>query len=204
MAEKSTIFEKTYKDYLAQVAKLDLKELQDKLGIQVTEDKAVIPFFGTPYTVSEDGILDPSGKKPHLSVSVILCKYLLMCPGYDPKKDDWVSFKNFKDASPLTDAFFNYTERPIAKLFAGRINDLEKACKTIGGFSPSEQFPYDLSIQFNALPKVPVLLLFNDTDDEFPAQCLVLFQRRTEKYLDMECVAMVGMLLYEYLKAEAI
>jgi hypothetical protein len=50
---------------------------------------------------------------------------------------------------------------------------------------------------------VPVLLLFNDSDDEFPAQCLVLFERRTEKYLDMECVAMVGMLLYEYLKAEA-
>ena len=168
--EKSPIFEKTYKDYLARVAKLDLKELQDRLGIQVTQGKAVIPFFNTFYTVSEDGIVNPSGKKPHLSVSVILCKYLLMCPGYDPKEDDWVSFKDFKDASPLTDAFLNYTERPIAKLFAGRVNDLEKACKTIGGFSLSEEFSYDLSIQFNALPKVPVLLLFNDADDEFPAQ----------------------------------
>ena len=201
--EKSPIFEKTYKDYLAQVAKLDFKELQDRLGIEVTEGKAVIPFFGKPYAVSEHGIVGPSGKKPYLSISVILCKYLLMCPESDPKEDNWVSFKDFKDASPLTDAFLNYSERPIAKLFAGRVNDLEKTCKTIGGFSSSEEFSYDLSIQFNALPKVPVLLLFNDSDDEFPAQCLVLFERRTEKYLDMECVAMVGMLLYEYLKAEA-
>jgi hypothetical protein len=198
--EKSPIFDKTYKDYLALVAKLDFKELQDRLGIQVTEGKAVIPFFGAPYAVSEDGIVDPSGKKPHLSVSVILCKYLLMCPGYDPIEDNWVSFKDFIDAAPLTDAFLNYTERPIAKLFSGRLTDLERACKTIGGFLPSDEFSYDLSIQFNALPKVPVLLLFNDADDEFPALCLVLFEKRTEKYLDMECVAMVGMLLFEYLK----
>jgi len=28
----------------------------------------------------------------------------------------------------------------------------------------------------------------------------VLFERRAENYLDMECLAMVGMLLFEYLK----
>jgi hypothetical protein len=55
-------------------------------------------------------------------------------------------------------------------------------------------------MQFNALPKIPVLLLFNDADEEFPAQCAVLFERRAENFLDMECLAMVGMLLFEYLK----
>ena len=50
-------------------------------------------------------------------------------------------------------------------------------------------------------PKMPVLLLFNDADREFPAQCAVLFERRAENFLDMECLAMVGMLLFEYLKS---
>lgn len=36
--------------------------------------------------------------------------------------------------------------------------------------------------------------------DEFAAHCMVLFERRAENYLDMECLAMVGMLLFEYLK----
>jgi len=48
-----------------------------------------------------------------------------------------------------------------------------------------------------------LLLLFNDKDDEFPAQGSVLFEKRAEKFLDMECLAMVGMLFFEYLKAEA-
>jgi hypothetical protein len=58
-------------------------------------------------------------------------------------------------------------------------------------------------MQFFALPKVPVLMLFNDADEEFAARCAVLFERRAEKYLDMECLAMVGMLLFERLKMAA-
>jgi hypothetical protein len=58
-------------------------------------------------------------------------------------------------------------------------------------------------MQFTALPKIPVLMLFNDADEEFHAQCAVLFERRAENYLDMECLAMVGMLRFEYLKPTA-
>ena len=202
MAEKSPIFEKTYKDYLAQIAGLDLKELEDKLGIQVSEGKAIILFFGKPYTVCGQGIYGPGGREPHLSTSVILCKYLLMCPADDPKQAEWVSYKDFKDAAPLIHAFSTTVTKPISKMFSSRLSELEKAGKKIGGYTPTETFAYDLSIKFDVLPKLPLLLLFNDKDEEFPAQCSVLFERRAEKYLDMECVAMVGMLLYEYLKAE--
>jgi len=50
---------------------------------------------------------------------------------------------------------------------------------------------------------VPLLLLFNDQDGEFPAPCGVLFEKRTEKFMDMVCLAMVGMLFFEYLKIES-
>ena len=199
----SPIFEKTYQDYLAQISSLDLNELEDKLGIQVCAGKAIIPFFGRPYTISSDGIYGPDGKKPHLSISVILCKYLLMCPEYEPGEADWVSFKDFKDAAPLIHAFATTVTNPIARLFCGRPEALSKTCQKIGGYTPAETFSYDLSIKFDALPRVPLLLLFNDQDEEFPAQCSVLFEKRTEKYLDMECAAMVGMLFYEFLKTAA-
>jgi hypothetical protein len=200
--KKSPIFEKTYKDYLTRVADLNLKKLENKLGIQVSGNKAIIAFFGKPYTVSGAGISDPENKKPHLSTSVILCKYLLMCPESEPKEDDWVSFKDFKDAAPLIQAFATTVTNPVSKLFSGRLSELETAARKLGGYTPTETFAYDVSIKFDVLPKVPLLLLFNDKDEEFPTQCSVLFEKRTEKYLDMECVAMVGMLLYEYLKAE--
>ncbi len=54
-------------------------------------------------------------------------------------------------------------------------------------------------MKFDPLPKVPILLLFNDTDEEFSAQCLLLFERRAEKYLDMESMAILARLLTDYL-----
>ena len=197
--KKSPIFEKTYKDYLTRIAELNLKPLENKLGIQVAGNKAIIPFFGKPYSVCAAGISGPGNKKPHLATCVILCKYLLMCPQSRPQEADWVSFKDFKDAAPLIHSFSATVTNPISKMFSGRPSALEMAGKKIGGYPPTDVFSYDVIIKFDALPKVPLLLLFNDKDDEFPAQCTVLFERRTEQYLDMECVAMVGMLLFSYL-----
>ena len=201
--EKEHIYEQTYKDYLTRIAELDFQFLADKLGVQLAGQEVIIPFFGKPYRISARGITDPSNRQPHLSVSVILCKYLLMCPMIEPLAGNWLSYKDFKDAAPLVRAFYNTVTHPIAETFSGRLAELEKAGEKIGGYAPVDALSYDLSMQFDALPKIPLLLLFNDKDDEFPAQCSVLFEKRTEKFLDMECLAMVGMLFFEYLKAAA-
>ena len=203
MAKKSQVFQETYKDYLSQIAGLDFNFISPTLGAQVEGDEIIIPFFGRSFRVSSEGIQDPDGQKPHLSICVILCKYLLMCPLVEPLGGNWMAFKDFKDAAPLVHAFSNTVTRPIAETFSGRIPELEACGKKLGGYAPDEEFPYDLRMQFDALPKVPLLLLFNDQDDEFPAQSGVLFEKRTEKFIDMECLAMVGMLFFEYLKKES-
>ncbi|MEJ2220830.1 MAG: DUF3786 domain-containing protein [Desulfobacterales bacterium] len=198
--DKSTVFEETYTNYLAQIGELDFKRIADRLGAQVDGDDLIIPVFGKPMRVSHRGISGPSGSRPNFSVCVILFKYLLLWPDHDPAENNWVGFRDFKDSAPFAGAFFNYTEVPLAKYFSGRLKDLEAACRRIQGHPPAATFSYDLCMQFNALPKIPVLMLFNDADEEFPAQSTVLFERRAETYLDMECLAMVGMLLFEYLK----
>ena len=194
------IYERTYKDYLSRIAEIDLKFTADKLALQMDDENVMVPFFGETYRVSQHAITDACGKQPHLSIIVILSKYLLMCPLIEPLGGNWMSFKDFKDAAPLVQAFFNTVTLPIAESFATRLADLDQACKRLGGYPPRDEYPYDLSMQFDALSKVPLLLLFNDKDEEFPAQCAVLFEKRVEKFLDMECLAMVGMLLSEYLK----
>ena len=199
--EKEHIYDQTYKDYLSRIAELDFPFIADKLGMKIDGHQVVIPFFGKLYRLSAKGITDSSNRRPHLSVSVILCKYLLMCPMIEPLGGNWVSYKDFKDAAPLIQAFYNTVTQPIAETFSSRLAELETAGKKIGGCPPTEEYPYDLAMQFDALPKIPILLLFNDKDDEFSAQCSVLFEKRAEKFLDMECLAMVGMHFFEYLKA---
>ena len=197
---EDSIFEKHYNDYLAQINRLDLKSLATPLGIDVQDDAISIAFFKQPYIVSRHGIIGPSGKRPLYAVSVILFKYILLCPDKEPVGGEWTSFRDFKDAAPLVNNFMNTVERPIAKEFTGRMDQLEKAAHKLSGRKPDIDLSYDISLCFDVLPKVPSLLLFNDKDDEFPAQCSVLFEKRADKFLDMECLAMVGMLLSEYLR----
>ena len=199
MNKKAPVFEKTYQDYLAQVKKLDFQAVAQNTATQWDGKGVTVPLFGVPYRVSGDGISDPSGREPSYSIKVVLCQYLLLHSSNHSDDNAWVSYKDFKDAAPLAHTYHVNIEAGIAETFEGRLNALEKKCMTIGGYGYSEKLNYDLCIKFDALPRIPILLLFNDADDEFPAQCLLLFEQRAELYLDMECLAILGSLLAELL-----
>lgn len=98
----------------------------------------------------------------------------------------------FQRLRPPGHLLANDVEGAIVDAFAGRLDELAKAAEFLGGYPPEEEFPYDACYRFDALPKIPMLLLFNDVDDEFPAKCTILFQASAEVYLDGECLGMLG------------
>jgi len=198
--QESEVFEKIYRDYLKEVSRLEPDRARERLGVQVVDEAVIIPFYGTPHHISAQGISDDQGRRPSHSVSVILCKYLLLCPDVEPTEADWVTYKDFKDAAPFVGGFLNNVERPIARTFSGRLNDLRRACADLTGRPVEGLVTADLVMRFEALPKVPVLMVFNDRDEDFPAHCSILFERRAEKYLDMECLAIAGWALSDWLK----
>lgn len=200
MNEKSTVFEKTYQGYLDQIKEIDRAVIKERLGVELEKGEISVFLFGRPVKVLAKGIIDPEGKRPGFEICVIISKYLLLCPDGDPDEKEWVSFRGMKDSGPLTAFFLNDVEKAISTRFEGRLKELENACKGMGGYIHEMDTTWDLSIGFNALPKVPLILLFNDADEEFPANCSILFERRAEKYLDAECLAMLGRLLFSRLK----
>lgn len=197
--QQAKIFEKIYQDYLDKGMKLDMYRAKDRLGIKLDGNEAVVPFYGKLYRISDKGIVDQNGIRPNHSVSVVICKYLLMCPENEPTGSEWVTYKDFKDATPFAGGFFNNAEKPIAKHFAGRMTELERAIKALGGKPTEMDAAVQLAAVFEAFPKLPILLLFNDQDDEFPAHCSLLFEQRADKYLDMECLAITGLILTEWM-----
>ena len=199
--EKAAVFERIYREYLEEISQIDLNRVKDRLGIELDKDGAIIPFYGIPHRVSKQGIVDAQGRRPSHSVSVVLCKYLLLCPENEPTESEWVTFKDFMDASPFAGGFLNTAEKPISRTFGDRISDLERLSGELSGRPADIEISCDLVLQFQALPRVPLLMLFNDRDEEFPAQCSLLFERRAKDYLDMECLAMTGMILAAWLSS---
>ena len=195
------VFDEIYRKYLADVSAIDLGRTAPRLGIEVDGDTAVIPFYGILHRVSGKGVTDAQGRRPIHAVSVILCQYLLLCPdAAPPAASEWVKYHGFKDAAPFAGGFRNTAEQPIGNTFSGRLDDLDAACMALGGRPADAPINCDLAIRLPALPKVDLLMLFNDQDEEFPADCSILFETHADAYLDMECLAMLGVVLAVWLR----
>jgi len=198
--KKAAVFNKTYKDYLYQLAELDPSKIAQKLGLERSGNGLLVSLFNSEYHVSPKAVLLDNKKKAGFEKSIILFKYLLMCPAILPEGSDWVVYHSFKNAQPLLHYFAREVTRAIEKTFSGDLSSLEKAGNKLGGNIVKDNAAYDISMQFEALPKIPIFMRFNDKDEDFPAKCTILFQSTVDKYLDMESLGILGALFAKELK----
>ena len=129
-------------------------------------------------------------------------KYLLLCPDAPVVNKEWSALKDFHKVSQFTNlnVFTSDAEQPIIKSFSGRIGALTDSSKQLGSKPCKLDVSYDFVMEFRMLPKIDILLFFNDSDDEFPAACSVLFQKQAEDYLDPESRIMAAITFTRQLK----
>lgn len=199
MEVHAPVFGEIYHNYLAQLERGWTSLALEDLGVVREGGSISVPLINQIHRVSAEGITGPSGSKPSHARCVVLAKYLLARPQGSGPTGQWVSYRSFKDAAPFTAGLSQYAEGRLAKAFAGRTTELAEACQGLGGAVPSLGLSYDLCLEFAALPRVPLLLLFNDQEEGFPAACSLLFDESAPDYLDMECLAMLGLILAEAL-----
>jgi hypothetical protein len=105
MQSKAPIFDKIFNDYLSIVAALDLTGKSEILGVQVDGKTIGIPFFNEFYTITPEKITDRQGNSSQHAVSVILCKYLMLCPDTPGSDRELLTYKDFRDAAPYVLSF---------------------------------------------------------------------------------------------------
>ena len=189
------VFEETYQRYLQEIRTIDILSRADLLGVEKQGQGLLIPLYDALYHCSPDGITGPDGTAQLPAVRVILLKYILTCPQEVPVcPHSYKTYREFPGAGPLTSYFTANTNKILETTFSGRLENLRQAAARMGGVEQKSE-SYDYSVRFYALPRIPVLLNFNDRDDSFPAVCSVLYLASAECFLDMECLAMTGTLM---------
>ena len=193
------VFGEIMDGYLARLERAwDVKRFS-ALGVEADGERAFIIFLGQKFEVSPRGVFGPDGSEPHHAVKVVLCKYLIMGDPGAEAGGEWVAYRQFPDAAPYAGGFTDTVENRVARDFIERVGNLEEKCKLYGGKPGPAELSYDLNFVFQALPLVPVLLLFNDQDGPLPVSCKLLFKHGASTQLDMECLAMIGQVLAAWL-----
>ena len=194
MTNPTDIFEKNYQAYCDRLKTVDFERVKDVLGLVSDGGQLKIPFFDRQYQVSAEGILDDQGNRPDYHAFIILAQYILLCPDKIHTDEEWAAYKDLKRAGQfnIVSYFATDAEQAIEKPFSGDTAALTAAGGRLGGTPEKLDVSYDVVMRFYALPRIALLMLFNDADEEFAATCSVLFQRQAEFYLDPESLAMTG------------
>jgi len=192
---RAKVFSETCERYLEEIRGIDFLSKAGSLGVEKDGESLLVPLYNVLHRVSVDGV-ESLGEAPLTpAVQVMICKYVLVTPQKLPEiSDKFVTYREFKDAAPLVSHFTNNTNKTLESHFSGNLQGLQERGLSVGG-KLLESSTYDISLEFKAFPRIPVVLNFNDADDMFPAACSILYRSSAALFLDMECLSMTGTLL---------
>ena len=172
------------------VAPLDFAGLAAGVGASYGEEGGRpyvnLNYFGQGLGVFKDEVRYPEGVDANPWDAILLYNYLAS-QGKNEPTGTWITFQSLPNSVSKTKTL-KRLEAELAAHFAGEQQKLAEAAAHLGAEPVKIAEDADLQLVFRPLPKVPVLLLFWETDPEedFPAQVHYLFDGNVSDYLDLE------------------
>ncbi len=164
------------------------------LGGVADGERVSIPVFKKECEVRSDDIY--LNGRPLDTVGSILVLRYLMQSGDAQLLGRWLPYRDLKDGGPFSAYIKTHIEDRVAAEFSGRRALLRERLEAIGGVPCDGAVTGDLVLLVHPLPRVPVLCVFNDADDEFGAAFQFLFDGSASEFLDLESLAAVLHYIY--------
>lgn len=197
--DQPTNYEEVYRGLVSRLERANYRNAMLNLGARDAGQRVAVDCLGRTRLIGPDGVTAADGGSLDFTVRIVAAYYILH-GGAGDLTGRWSAYRDFPDGAFFHPSFAQTVEQKIASDFAGRLDDLSTAAESLGG-RPEDSLGGDLCRVFPALPKVPLALVFYDRDEEFPASARVLFDASAPEFLDMECLAVLGLILADHLAA---
>ena len=124
---------------------------------------------------------------PTFSMAVLAYYFLLADDS--PLTGKWIAFTELPDGKFYTQAFQGYTGQELIKTFGNDIEAFSRAAEKVGGQPESLG---DAAFAFRVLPKVSLLAVAWQGDEDFPPSYRVLFDAGNGRHLSTDACAILG------------
>ena len=170
---------------------VDLAVQAQRSGGVLAADRAAVElrFLDARYRAGRDDVVAEGGAEPTIWVKIFLLIYLTRASGRRPS-GEWVAYRELPNTVSKSKSFEACGAR-IAAQFDGDRAGLEQAARRLDG-EPTVFGSAPVCYRFQALPRVPLLLLFWDREEEFPARASLLLDRQVLDYLDQEALVFLA------------
>jgi hypothetical protein len=120
--------------------------------------------------------------------TALLLYYFVTADG-SPLTGKWISFTELPDGRFYTQAFQGYSGNELTRSFHNNLDAFKTTAELLGGRPLSLG---DASYVFQALPRIPILVVSWLGDEEFPSSFKILFDASAPHYLPTDAYAILG------------
>ena len=185
-------YRRIYQDLIGRLATADISAGARNLGLVLNSSGEVeVSFLNRKYRLSEKGVTRTDGAKVLDTLGSVLIQYIF---NGSRSEAAWRFVTLSELAGPLfTEGAYSHDalELPLIKRFKGKMPELMAAAESLGGWPGGEAGLGGISLIFELLPKIPVKLIFYDSDDEFPARASLLIDQNATDFLEFEFMAVL-------------
>lgn len=173
-------------------ASMEIRDLPDRIGGRLCNEngrtRLRLPYFTEHIVIEPGGIQKENGAQLNQWEQVFIYNHMAQ-GGKARPTGNWKAFQELPNTVSKMKSMHAHVEDPLAEQFGGKTAAIEAAAKKIGGQDQSAEHPTaDAAWLFTPLPRLPVMLLFWDRDDEFKAKVKLLFDETISLHLDIESI----------------
>jgi hypothetical protein len=136
--------------------------------------------------------VDPAANRECALIHQALLLYYFSTADGSPPATKWVSFGELPDGRFYNQAFQGYTGAELARHYGSDQAAFERAAAQLGGVAEPVG---DCAFLFRALPRVALLVVHWQGDEEFPSSFKILFDASASHYLPSDVCAVLGGML---------
>jgi hypothetical protein len=190
LENRQSNYDQVIENWRLKFLEMDQEELIRKFQLEADEEFLYIIYFSKRFRIDrKTGFITEDGKSPGFDTVMNIYNTFYYSAAHPVASGNLVAFRQVKRVYPFEAAYRRTIIFRLQELFAGKTEELRKACEALGGtLLPQGDVGYVLPV----FPFLNIAVLFWDKDEEFEAQANMLFDSEITEFMHEENVVCVA------------
>ena len=190
LENRQSNYDQVIENWRLKFLEMHQEELIRKFQLEADEEFLYIIYFSKRFRIDrKNGFITEDGKSPGFDTVMNIYNTFYYSAAHPVASGNLVAFRQVKRVYPFEAAYRRTIIFRLQELFAGKTEELRKACEALGGtLLPQGDVGYVLPV----FPFLNIAVLFWDKDEEFEAQANMLFDSEITEFMHEENVVCVA------------
>lgn len=185
----SSGYEQIYESLIPKLSQCDFIEAAERLDLSLQPNGTLsVNFLGREYEISSRGVNPTDGKPVNVNNRNVLAYYTLS-KGMGEPVFSYVPISYLAGTGIIFSSNIKWMTDPLGKIFSGNYVAFSETMCRLGGSFNGKLKSGGYSWLLNILPKIPLQIVYNEGDDEFPCDVQILFDKNASRFMEFECLA---------------